>query len=150
MLHYSNDNKRFILFNWVMGTITEYLIQQYFSLVYTSATEKIWSKSVNLALALARISGTKKEVDNLLNIYHNTSDQVKIPLAILEDIYERPLNKASMMKRTKIGNKEIETQEIISRLSDAYVKTTNIVTQICKRTGVKINFNYSKYGAVVK
>lgn len=132
-----------------MGEVIEYLVQLYFMQIFGSKKNKFWSKSMTLALAIANLEGTKKEFDKLKFLYHNTSKNLKIPLSVLEDSYEKNSGK-SKMKSIPIASKNIKMVEIIIGLSDSFVKQTIIITEICKRIGVKLEFDMSKYGNVVQ
>ena len=132
-----------------MGKITEHLIQLYYANMFNTTEQKKWTTSVNLAISITKLHGNKKEISELKHIYHNTNTILEIPLAILEDIYQRSHETHSKMKSYRIGKKEVHLHEIISALSDSHVKTTGIVTQICKRLNVDIPFDLSKYGNVI-
>lgn len=132
------------------GTINQFLIQLYFSQIFASARNKMWSKSLTLAMTIAELDGEPEEKKQLRKIYNETVEWLKLPLPVLESRYESALRGQGKMRSTRIDGKEVYLHEIIQALSDAYVKTTMIVAQICKRTGVELEFDMSKYGNVIE
>lgn len=131
-----------------MGSINEFLIQVYFSQLYSGLGKKMYSKSLSLALTLAEINERNTEKEQLQYIYDNTTDKMNIPLPILESIIDKQyFNKKSVpkMKRQRINGRIIPNHKIIKALSDAYIRITNIVTRIAKDLNVDVPFDMSKY-----
>ncbi len=131
-----------------MGSINEFLIQVYFSQLYSGLGKKMYSKSLSLALTLAEINDEHEFKKRLKFIYNNTSEKMRIPLPILENIIDKQyvLKKGvSKMQRQRINGRIIENHKIIKALSDSYIEITTIVTKIAKGLNVDIPFDMSKY-----
>ena len=134
-----------------MGSVSEFLVQQFFMTSYSKVTNKMWSKSLTYALSIANLDGNKKEQEQLKYVYENTTNWIGVPLPIIEDFYENSrLRKVSKMKPYTIGVKEFYLHEIITGLSDAFIEMNRIVTQICKRANIDLVFDLGKYGNVIQ
>ncbi len=129
-----------------MASIVDYLIQHYFSQLYMSAKNKMFSKSLAIALTIANMENQTKRAKELAFIYENTTKMIEVPLVMLEDIYEKNLqSKVSKMKLYTIYDKQLHFFEIVKGLNDAYVRITQIVTEIAKELNVEMIFDFSKY-----
>lgn len=128
----------------------DYLVQLYFSQIYSGIKNKMFSKSITLAITIAEMEDCKDELSRLRFIYENTTAQLGIALPILEDIYEKSYRRDPKMKTYSLFGKEVALHEIIKALSDAYSHVTTIVTKIAKEMNVDLEFDLSKYGDVVK
>lgn len=128
-----------------MANIVEYLVQLYFAQIYASVKNKMYSKSLSLALTIASMQEDTGELKRLNWIYENTTQNMKIPLPILEDLMEKSYIRTPKMKVYSIFGKEIKFHEIIKALSDAYIEITISVTRIAKELNVDIPFDMSAY-----
>lgn len=132
-----------------MGGINEFLIQVYFSQLYSGLGKKMYSKSLSMALTIAEINNRNRDLKRLKQIYDNPM-KLKIPVAlpILEQRLDRLyVNKLSVpkMKRERINGEIIPHFKIVKALADAYNEITLIVTRIAKDLNVDVPFDMSKY-----
>jgi DNA mismatch repair ATPase MutL len=131
-----------------MGNITEFLIQAYFTQLYSKLGKKMYSNSLSLALSLAETNNKKKYFKRLQNIYYNTTDEMKIPLPVLENIIEKQYlfkKRIKSMQRQRINGRIIPNHKIVMALSNAYNEVTSIVTKIAKELNVNIDFDINRY-----
>jgi hypothetical protein len=130
-----------------MGDITEFLIQLYFSQIYAGVKNKMYSKSLSLAITIAEITDNHNELKILRDVYNNTTSAMQIPLPILEDLAEKSYKslKTRKMQTYVIYGKHVKFHQIIKALSDAYIRITICVTRIAKTLNIDIPFDMSKY-----
>lgn len=131
-----------------MGDINEFLIQIFFGQLYSGVGRKMYSKSITLAMSLAKNNEQTTELARLKYIYDNTTSEMRTPLPILEQIIDKMyINKREVpkMKRERINGRIIPHYKIVKALSDAYIEVTMIVTEIAKKLNIEIEFDASKY-----
>lgn len=127
-----------------MADINSYMCQTYFAQIYQGHRQKMWSKSLTLAITIAEMENRTTDLKKLYWIYDNTTESMGISLPILEDLYEKSYNR-SKMKTYSLYGKEIPLHLIIKALSDAYIQITIIVTKIAKDMNVELDFDFSRY-----
>lgn len=128
--------------------MNEFLIQVYFSQLYSGLGKKMYSKSLSIAKSLARANNEKKHLERLNYLYKNTTNKMKIALPILEHIIDRQYffkKKIPNMTKQRINNRLIANHNIIMALSDAYDEVTSIVTEIAMKLNIDIPFDMSRY-----
>lgn len=112
------------------------LIMQYFSLML-GITPSFYSKSLNLCTTLCRLLNRKEDLKTLNYIRENTTSRVKIPLHILEYIYDRDRFR-TLDTEYEIEDNEITLGEIITELNKAYTEITIILSRIAKEREIDI------------
>ena len=134
-----------------MGSVAEFLVQQFFLQSWGNVNAKMWSKSLTYAMSIAKLNGTPQEQRKLKNIYEKTTSWTEVPLPIMEDWYENArLKKTSKMKPYTYEGKDFKLHEIITALSDSFIEMNFIVTEISKRTKIELVFDLAKYGTVIQ
>jgi hypothetical protein len=100
-------------------------------------TPSFYSKSLNLCTTLCRLLNRKEDLKTLNYIRENTTSRVKIPLHILEYIYDRDRFR-TLDTEYEIEDNEITLGEIITELNKAYTEITIILSRIAKEREIDI------------
>ena len=120
------------------------LVENFIKLIHDQKENK-YSKSLKLAINLAKINKQKDSTKKLEYIKNNTTKQINENLRIVEEIYEK--NKHKPLNRTlNLFKKQYHLFEIIKELDEAHNQMLEEVIKISDKLKLKITMNLKEYG----
>jgi hypothetical protein len=132
-----------------MSGVLEFITKLFYTQIYEDIDKRMYSKSLAIAITIAKLTENEEELTELWEIYEKTTDQADIPLSMLETFYERHRNESQTREHNLLGH-EVTTWKAIQWLSKAYINIIVTVTKIAKEENLEIDFDISEYAKLSK